>query len=270
VSSGLQEPLAPVRRIAVIVDAGEQSPRVIGLAAGIAAALKAELEGVFVEDVGLLGAIGLPFQREFRLTTRGEEVPDVLRLQRELRAAARRVRELLEQSAQRLGCTWSFRVWRGDLEGEIFSAARSAQMLALAPLGRFAPLRQTARRVAQRPADQTLVVSVLCDGAAGSLRALEAARELASERRGQLQVFLQAPDGEALEGLHSQVRGALGQAADDARLLPLAAADRAGTFATIVANAGDVLVIDGGNPLLGRDTLWQSLVALQCPMLVVR
>ena len=32
----------------------------------------------------------------------------------------------------------------------------------------------------------------------------------------------------------------------------------------------DVLVVDAGNPLLDRSTLWQSLEALDCPVLIVR
>jgi hypothetical protein len=256
----------PPRRIAVAVDAGEQSVRVIALAAGIAAALKAELEGVFIEDAWLLRAVGLPFQREFRLTTRGEEAIDAGRLERELRAAARRVQASLAQSAERLGCRWSFRVWRGDLEGEILSAASSAELFTLGPLGRFAPL--VARTVAAAP-DRPLAVGVLCDGSAGSLRALAAARELAGDEGG-LRVFLQVRNGNDPTALRNGVREALGADAERARLLPLAGADPSGLVASVVASGGDLLMIDAGNPLLGRDTLWQSLAALHCPMLVVR
>jgi len=257
----------PSRRIAVVVDAGEQSLHVIGLAAVIAAALKAELEGVFVEDAELLRAVGLPFQREFRLTTRGEETVDAGRLERELRAVARRVQTSLAQSAERLGCRWSFRTWRGDLEGEILSAASSAEMFTLGPLGRFAPL--LSRAAAAMPADRPLIVGVLCDGSAGALRALAAASELAGQG-GTLQVFLQSRDDAGSESLREQVCKAVGAGFERARLVPMAVADPPGIVSTVVASGGDVLVIDAGNPLLARNTLWQSLVALRCPMLVVR
>jgi hypothetical protein len=256
-----------VRRIAVAADAGEQSLRLIGLAAGIAALLKAELEGVFIEDAELLRAVGLPFQREFRLTTRAEEAVDAKRLERELRAASRRVQAILAQAAERLGCPWSFRIWRGDLEAEILSAASTAEMFTLAPLGRFAPLRM--RPTPAPPAQRPLVIGVLFDGSAGALRALTAARELAGQD-GNLQVYLQLPGGADPEALREQARSALGGAAERARLLPLAGGDPPGIVATVVAGGGDLLMIDGGNPLTARETLWRSLAALRCPMLVVR
>ena len=259
------------RRIAVALDASHQSLQLIALAAGVAAGLRAELEGVFIEDDVLLRAVGLPFQREFRLTTRGEEHADAARLQRELRAAARHVRESLGQSAQRLGCSWSFRVWRGDAEAEILSAASSADIFTLSPLGRFAPFgrrRTTARRT--RGADD-LVVGVLWDGSAGASPALAAAGELAAGGHARLQVFLQAPDATDDEKLRQQLADTLvDDARDHAEIIPLAAAAPEAVISALIAGGADLLMIDSGNPLLDRETLWRNLAALHCPLLLVR
>lgn len=260
----------PLRRIAVAVDATEHSLQVISLAAAIAAALEAELEGVFVEDSELLRVVGLPFLREFRFTTCGEDLIDAGRLERELRAGARRVRASLEQSAARLGCRWSFRVWRGDVEGEILSAASQAEMFTLSPIGRFAPLRARPAATRDRPGDRALVVGVLFDGSAGALRALGAAGEFASRQRATLHVFLQGRDAATIAGLGDQAIGALGAGAERARLLPLIASDASGIIATVLGTGGDLFIIDADNPLLDRRTLWQRLAALQCPLLIVR
>lgn len=261
----------PARRIAVALDASEQSRRLMALAARIAAALEAELEGVFVEDADLLRLAGLPFLREFRLTTRAEDRVDAERLQRELRATARRVRESVEQSARRLGCAWSFRVWRGDLEAEILSAALDAEMFTLAPLGRFAPL-WTRPRAAQPPeAKETLTVAVLFDGTEGAARALTAGLELTARQRATLAVLLQSPNDAGAEQLRARAKGLLGQEAGTrARLVPFEAGTAAALAQAVVGLGADLLLVQADNPLLGRGTLWRSLGTLGCPVLLLR
>ena len=258
------------RRIAVALDASHQSLQLIALAAGVAAGLRAELEGVFIEDDVLLRAVGLPFQREFRLTTRGEEHADAARLQRELRAAARHVRESLGQSAQRLGCSWSFRVWRGDAEAEILSAASSADMFTLSPLGRFAPFGRRGPAVRRNRGPEDLVIGVLWDGSAGASHALAAAGELAAGGHARLQVFMQAADESAVGQLRQQMADTVGAAQDQTDIIPLAADAPEAVISALIAGGGDLLMVDSGNPLLDRETLWQNLAALHCPLLLVR
>jgi hypothetical protein len=259
------------RRIAVALDASEQSQRLMALAAGVAAALQAELEGVFVEDAVLLRLAGLPFLREFRLTTRREAAIDGERLQRELRASARRTRESVEQSARSLGCAWSFRVWRGDLEAEILDAALDAEMFTLAPLGRFAPLvRRPGPSRRERPGE-ALTVGVLLDGSDGADKALAAAAELAGHRGGTLALVLQGADAAALEALRRKALRLLGEEAGRrARLLPLERADDKSLAALGPRLGCDLLLVHSGNPLLGRGGLWASLGALGCPVLILR
>jgi hypothetical protein len=258
------------RRIAVALDASEQSLRGIALAAAVAAALRAELEGVFIEDDSLLRAVGLPFQREFRLTTRAEEHADPARLQRELRAAARHVRASLEQSARRLGCSWSFRVWRGDAGADILSAASSADMFTLSPVGRFAPLRRRRTATARASDAEELVIGVLWDGSGGAQRALAAAGELAAARHARLQIFVQAASEAAAGHLREQLADALGEAGNRPEIIPLPADDPRAVIAALIAGGADLLMVDAGNPLLDRATLWHNLAALHCPLLLVR
>jgi hypothetical protein len=267
----------PPRRIAVALDASEQSLRVMGLAADIAAALQAELEGVFVEDSEMLRAVGLPFQREFRLASRGESVIEPERLQRELRAAARWMRQSLEQSAQRLGCSWSFRVWRGDLQAEILSAASGAEMFTLSRIGRFAPFRaplplRTGSGVVGMPgaaAPAALTVSLLFDGSAAARRTLAAAAELAASGRAELHVILRGADADELSERRQLALELLGDAGERVKFIALEGGDAGDLAAAMLRSGGDAFLIDAGNRLLQRGSLWQSLAALDCPMLVV-
>jgi hypothetical protein len=266
-----QAPTKPTtRRIAVALEAGDPGLYSIAFAAGVAVALRAELEGIFIEDEVMLRAVGLPFQREFRLTTRGEAPADAARMQRELRAAARHVRASLEQSARRLGCRWSFRVWRGDVEAEILSAASSADLFALGPLGRFAPFGRRGPTARREGSVGDRLVGVLWDGTAGAARALATAAELAAGRQARLQVFAQGADATALARLGQQLADALGEAGPEPEIVPLAMDNPEAVIPALIAGGADLLMVHAGNPFLGRGTLWQSLAALRCPMLIVR
>ena len=55
-----------IRRILVALDASRHSLAALEAASELAEALKAELVGIFVEDVNLLYLAGLPFAREVR------------------------------------------------------------------------------------------------------------------------------------------------------------------------------------------------------------
>ncbi|KAA6184178.1 universal stress protein [Thiohalocapsa marina] len=282
------------RRISVVLDADDQDPRLLGLIAGMAAALEAELEGVFVENDLLLRAVGLPFVREFRLTTRAEAGLDAARLQQELRAVARRARASLQASAQHIGCAWSFRVWRGDVEGEILSAVSTAEMFLLTPRGRFAPsvrgavpplrLRPDWRlgprsgsragamagAQAEWPDPRGPRIGVLFDGSAGATRALSAAAQMARQRPVRLEVLQQAQDAEDAERQRRQARTTLGELADDVEMVPLVSADTASIPGGGTGRNYDLLMLDADSQLLQREPLWQSLARLHCPLLIVR
>jgi hypothetical protein len=242
----------------------------MGLAATIAAALEAELEGVFVEDAGLLRLAGLPFLREFRLATRRESTVDPERLQRELRATARWVRESLERSASQLGCAWSFRIWRGDLEAEILSAALDAEMFTLSTIGRFAPFYSRPSAQPRLGRDKGLVVSVLFDASDGGAHALSAAADLRGSHEAALCVILQGPDSQAIRRLREKAEALLGKHRGQVHYLPLQQVDAQSLARAVQRANGDLLVVHSTNDLLDRRTLWQCLGALECPVLIVR
>jgi hypothetical protein len=286
-------PEAPRRRIAVALDASEQSLRVVAIAAGIAALLEAELEGVFIEDAGMLGALGLPFQQEFRLDMRGEAAACPDRLARELRVQARRIEAASQALAAEHGCRWSFRVWRGDLEDEILGAACGAELFTLSRIGRFGPLwpRRAPRRrwpnsgaawsraqaaapqrhEAARPAaTEPLTVSLLFDGSGGAARSLAAAGELAVRGRAGVRVIVVGDDAEVVDRRRQQALALLRDSAEQVRFVTVFGDGPQALLDTLLGIGGDIFIIDAGNPLLGDGGLWRSLAALHCPMLVVR
>lgn len=260
---------AGTRRIAVALDASTQGQQLLDLAAAVAALLEAELEGVFVEDTQLIHSAGLPFLRELRRTTLNESTLDATRLQRELRANARRVRETLEQSARTRGLPCSFRVWRGDLGAEILAAGVDAELFALGRIGRFAPLggRLRGARARQRGG---LTIGVLFNGSESAVRALATAAELAYDNRAAICLILQSQGGQDAVGLRARASAVL--AGIETSLQALAPEPSAsGNLARAIPALGiDLLIVDSNNPLLAAPTLWETLESIGCPILIHR
>lgn len=122
-------PETPVQpRIVVAVDSSAASLLALELAADLAAALRASLAGLYVEDEELLHAAGLPFAREVRART-GQLAPFTAGdLERHWRALAGDARIALTRIAQARRLAWTFDVVRGRAAQVVSEAARSARL----------------------------------------------------------------------------------------------------------------------------------------------
>jgi nucleotide-binding universal stress UspA family protein len=260
---------AGTRRIAVALDASAYGQQVLDLAAAVAALLAAELEGVFVEDTQLIHSAGLPFLRELRRTTLDESALDVSRLQRELRANARRVRETLEQSARTRGLACSFRVWRGDLGAEILAAGVDAELFALGRIGRFAPLGRHSRGVLARQRGG-LTIGVLFNGSESAERALATAAELAYDNRAAICVILQFQAGQDVVALRALATAVLSGIETSIQEFSPASSESGNLARAIPALGIDLLIVDSTNPLLAAPILWETLESIDCPILIQR
>ena len=181
-------------RILVALDESEDHQRVLQSAAEVAARLKAELRGLFVEDVNLLRLAELPCAREVHQTGH-QTTPDAKLIRREMTVHADAARRSLARTAERYSLRWSFRVAQGHVASELITAAGDNDMMVVGRT-RLAHHRRlhmgtTARRVAaQAPAavfipgrgniDGPLVVSF--DGSTETRRALDATARLALDR----------------------------------------------------------------------------------------
>ena len=152
-------PLAASTRVREALEAG----------AGLAAAVGARLEGLFVEDVNLARLAALPFAREVEsLTTARRQLP-LAAVERAFRVEAAHLSRLLARSAQRARVECSFLVTRGQWLAEV--AARDADLTVLVGSGRAAAGERGGR--ARRP------VAALFDASAAARRGLAAASRLA-------------------------------------------------------------------------------------------
>jgi hypothetical protein len=117
-----------IRRITVVQESA-QGARALDVVAETAAALEAELAGLFVEDVGLLHFAGLPFAREIGAFS--ARALDVRTMERRLRSQAEEARRALAAAAEGKPLRWSFRVERGSLSAQVRGALAEADLVVL-------------------------------------------------------------------------------------------------------------------------------------------
>jgi hypothetical protein len=131
-----------IRRITVVQEA-VQAARALDAVAQAAAALEAELTGLFVEDVELLHFAGLPFAREIGAFS--ARALDVRTMERRLRSQAEGARRALAAAAEGKPLRWSFRVERGSVLSRVRSALDDADLVVLlGDRGRQPPRRAAA------------------------------------------------------------------------------------------------------------------------------
>jgi nucleotide-binding universal stress UspA family protein len=273
-----------IQRILVALDASPHSQAALEAASELADALKAELVGIFVEDIDLLHLAGLPFAREVGYPSGVDRPLDSLSMERELRVQAEQVRQTLAGVAARRQIRWSFRVVRGQVAAELLTAAQEADLLALGRASwastRRVRLGATARVVvAQAPRLVLLLqhghaicqpVQLVYDASSGAQRALATAARLVALTGGQLTVMLLTDTPESAQRLQEdlderlqaqQVKGSYRQ------LIKPAAEDLA--QALHVAGGG-TLIISADHPLLEGEGLTTLLDAVDCSVVLVR
>lgn len=128
-----------IRRITVVQES-VQAARALDAVAEAAAALEAELTGLFVENEELLHFAGLPFAREIGVFS--AQALDVRTMERRLRYQAEEARRALAAAAEGKPLRWSFRIERGSLSAQVRSALADADLVVL--LGGQSPRRAAA------------------------------------------------------------------------------------------------------------------------------
>lgn len=200
---------SPIRRILVAVDASDDATAALEAAVEMAAAMQAELRGIFVEEERLLRAGQLTMCREVSLFSK--ELRDIgsRELERQLRAHARRLQGQLQQAAERAQVPWSFTTARGDVVAELRRAAQDVDLVALGATGRSfkrPPGSTVDSLVNEAPAPVLVIrratrlglgVHVLYDGTDAGRRAVALAAELSRHEQPPLTLFLLAADDES-------------------------------------------------------------------------
>ncbi|MBX3013480.1 MAG: universal stress protein [Caldilineaceae bacterium] len=196
-------------RIVVALDASPQSQIALRAAAKVAAAMQAELQGLFVEDVNLFYLCNSPFCREVGLRTAMVRQLESHTVERQLRVRAAELRRLLARVASEAQVRWSFQVTRGAIVQELLTAAEDALLLSLGRTGWLAGNRlgSTTRVMVERTLRPLLILgehdgltpplTVVYNGTASADRAVALATRLAQQAGNQVIVWLVGPASEA-------------------------------------------------------------------------
>ncbi len=252
-----------MRRIAITLDAFEVSAQALEQAIRLAERMGAQLEGIFIEDIDLLQIAELPYLKEVRSVSRSENVISLQRMEQELRVLARRAERLLSEQAARHHVAWSFRIWRGSIDSDLLAADIEADVFALTRLGaaltrsRSLPARSTA-------------VSVLFTGTDASVRALQAAINLATDPDRELNILLPAGGDTEAACLQQLATEQVGKDAARVHFMHMADGSLAELMEILTDTNTAVLILERDYELLHAPSLKRSLCNLNCPLLVVR
>jgi nucleotide-binding universal stress UspA family protein len=203
--SGTEGPIV-AERVLVALDASPQSQAALRAAARVAAAMQAELLGLFVEDANLFHLCNSPFCREVGLRTAVVRQLESQTVERQLRVLAAEMRRSLARVAGEAQVHWSFQVTRGAVEHELLTAAENSVLLSLGRTSWLTGSRlgSTTRMVVQRTLRPLLILgnhdglthplTVIYNGSPSADRALALAVRLAQRDGHALNIFLVGPD----------------------------------------------------------------------------
>lgn len=273
-----------IRRILVALDASADSAAALEAAVALAARLEAELTGLFVEDIEVVRAAGLPFAREIRVFQHAPRSINAAELEAQLLARARAIERTFAHSAGEADVRFRFRRVRGRVDAEVLAATGDVDLVVLGRAGHSPLARRrlgsTARAMLARGSRPVLLlgrrvqfrepVFAVFDGSEAGLRALAVAVDLARGGPQPLHVLVTADSAARVAALEVEARRALSPGAGAPVVHRIVGADSA-RLAEIACRAGaGVLVAPASDPTLDAAALPDALDAAGCPLLLVR
>lgn len=130
-----QLPVEPVGRVLILLDCSRLSLAALEAAADIAHARKAEVLGVFVEEVNLLRCAGYGFTREVGRNSGVARPMDLAAIEARMRSLAEQARRSLERAMAQRGLAQALTLCRGRVADEVLNLARPGDLLVLGRVG---------------------------------------------------------------------------------------------------------------------------------------
>lgn len=272
-----------IHSIAVAIDCSPHSKASLEAAAEMAARLKAELIGIFVEDINLLRMAGLPFAEEIHRYSATTEKIDTAKLERLLRHQAQQARAMLEHTAQPRTLRHTFRILRGLVPEQVMQAALKADMLVLGRSGRSPSCRKglgsTARTALSKGTMNVMLMRpgvtaaegpllVLYDSSKAAKRALTTALEIAGPAS-TLNLLVTDVNSEAVEHCKQETKAQLNGRTIETEYyhLPFTDSRQLVSFIRLIDSG---LLIIGKGINLPDETVRELIDTIDYPVLVVR
>jgi len=273
-----------IQRILVALDASPHSLAALEAAVELAGRFRAELLGLFVEDVNLLRLAELPFAQEIGFFSATRRKLDTQRMERQFRGQAARIRRALELIAERTQVDWSFRVARGVIASELLTAASEVDLIILGrggwSLTQRRRLGSTARAILSETPCLALILRqgtylelpmlVVYDGSPLAQKGLATAAALVQGEDGDLTVLVLADEPDMAHRLQRQAAEWLQGRGVNVRYRPLTKLS-VPRLAHIVRTEGrGTLVLPARSALLQDEVLLALLDEVEMPVLLVR
>lgn len=272
-----------IRRILVALDASPHSMAALKAAAELAARLRADLLGLFVEDTALLDLAESPYAREILYPAATPAPLSRTSMESKLKALSERARKALATAAEESQVRWSFRIVRGEVTTEVMAAAADFDLLAMGKigwsLGPQARMGSTAREAATSAIPVLLLpkralapgarLLVRYDGSPASKLAVLAAVQLARPKTTNLTVLLAAADRKRAAELQGEVHAMVESKSIQVRYRQVGLQDGANLLRAVREEKADVLVLDSRELLKDPRTLEALLHETETALLLL-
>lgn len=272
-----------IRRILVALDASVPSMDALGAAADLAAIIKAELIGMFVEDVNFVHLAELPFTRTVRYPSDQDQALNRAGMESHFQRLASQIRRALIEAAEEAEVNWSFQVVRGQVTPALLEAALQADMLALGRVShspsRRNKLGSTARAIvketqqliylpARTPSEPYSPIFFTYNGSPAAQKGLLLVSSLADNAP---LACLLIGDLEILETLKAQVLAHLSpRQAKRTTFHYIPTLDPQHLSRMVNLERGNLLVVTEEMPALSPDEINNFLDSLNCAVILVR
>jgi nucleotide-binding universal stress UspA family protein len=273
-----------IRRILIALDASAHSVAALEAAVKLAAGLQAEVTGLFVEDAALLASADLPITREVGTFSGSVRAFDRGDVERQLRAQASEAHRALAAHAGHARVSWSFRVARGSVTGEVLSAAKDADLVTVGSHGSrlmgWRGVGSTTRAVVSGTRCPVLMtrhgahveppVMAVYDGTPAARVGLEVAAQVARAME-DVVIVLTADDGSGtVEALAHDAAHRLDDAEVDAHLRRFNPSNPEAIIGMVHDMGCGVLVLPADSPWLSAEVLQAIARRVHCPVLLTR
>lgn len=272
-----------IRRILVALDASAHSFGALEAAVQLAAEMRAEVIGLFVEDSNLLRMADLPMTREVGSYTAVPRDVDLGSLECELRALRSAAERALAQAAEHARVPSTFRVVRGTVSVEVLRVAEEVDLVSVGLLGWASAGRtgvgSTARRLLGRSTGLVLLARralelgapVYCvyDGSPAATSALALGARLAEAMDGGMVVLTPEDESDGADALASAAADMLLTRTAGADYRSFASSEPGEIAAAARSGRAGILLLPAAAPWLPPEALHDIVREVSCPVLMV-
>ena len=255
-------------QVLVALDSTSDNRSAMRAAVALAARLRVQLLGLFLEDTNLLRLADLPFAREIRPWSAQERPLTEQDLLLSLRALAARTEMELGRMAGKAKVRWSFRVERGPRLQLLMNAGVTSDVLLVGEPRRSTKAGLSDSRRARRPS----IVYLVYTGSPASQRALITAAAMLEDQVGGLTMFVVAYKRKELKRLHSEASSRLDRQDVIPRMVDCLEEGGFPHFMSILTRlSGVALILPGDIEVPNDPLLFQRLLdQVGCPVVLVR